>query len=107
MPAWPSLVMVGFCRYVESAISCKVESLNKHFRLRTVLSSAHATTFVGVPWTIALRLGVVVLVRSRRSAVKLSWRRTVSKDFLDDGPSECYIVDLVPSSCVVVNEMEL
>ena len=44
---------------------------------------------MGATWTIALRLGVADLVRSRRSAVKLSWRRTVSKDFLD--PSECYI----------------
>ena len=86
MASWSSLAMLGSCRYVESVVSRKGSRLIEPFRLGAAQTSAHATTFVGVPWTIALRLGVAVVVRSRRSAVKLSWRRTVSKGLLN--PSE-------------------
>ena len=68
-------------------------SLNRSFRLGTARTSAHVTVFVGKSWVIALRHGAASLARSHRSAAKLSWKRTVSKAFLD--PSECYTVDLV------------
>ncbi|KAH9038646.1 hypothetical protein EDB83DRAFT_1726778 [Lactarius deliciosus] len=52
-------------------------------RLVPARTSADATTFVEIPWAIALRLGVAILVRLRRSAVKSTWRRTVLKGFLN------------------------
>ena len=86
MASWPLPAMLGSCRYVDSVLGRKWRRLTKPFRLVAVRTPARATTFVGVLWTIALRLGVAVVARSRKSAVKSSWRRTVLKSLLN--PSE-------------------
>lgn len=64
-----------------------MNSLNGVLRSETARISAHATTFVVAVGETALRLGVANLVRSRRSAAKLSWKRVVLEDILN--PSEC------------------
>jgi hypothetical protein len=87
MAPWRSLAMVGSCRYVELTAGRMWSYLTGAFRLALARTSVDATAFVGLPWAIALRLGVAVLVRSRRSVVKSSWRRTASKDILN--PSKC------------------
>ena len=87
MVAWLSPAMLGSCRYVGLAAGREVDSLNEVLRLETVRISAHATTFVVALGETALRLGVAILVRSRKSAAKLSWRRGVLEDILN--PSEC------------------
>ena len=81
----PSSGMLGSCRYVELAAGHRWGHLVEAIRLAPARRSAHATASVEVPlaiMAIALCLYVAVLVRSRRSAVKSSWRRAASKGFL-------------------------
>ncbi len=81
--ACSSPAMLGSCRYVELVAGRKWSHLTEASRLVHARTFAHVTALVGAPWMIALRLGAAILVRSRRSAVKSSWRRTVSKGFLN------------------------
>lgn len=74
------------------------------YRSETARIFAHDTTSVGALWETASRLGVAILVRSRRSAAKLSWRRRVLKSILNLREYLSRKFDSIPS-CIA--EMDL
>lgn len=76
--AWQAPASPGSWGYVKLVTGRRWSYLFEPFRLVNARTSAHATAFVGVPLKIALRPGAVLLARSRRSTMKLSWRRKAS-----------------------------
>ena len=79
MAVWQPSAMVGSCRYVDRMI-LRVGLSHPVFRSAIAAMSAVATISVVMDAQIVSPLGVVSHVSLRRTAGKLSWRRTAFKD---------------------------